>query len=316
MSLREGGYVRKRKQNKDPEGSLPKERYPVEDRVLKDAAWFLGKELLPLLGVEGKLRRAAPTEAVFLEISDFLADFNYEMEDGTWKHLEFESDRISTADLRRFRACEAVISYRYEVEVSTYVLCTSKTKVLRSQMSQGSSVYRVGIIRMKDYNADETIRNLEEKQKKKELDREEMLRILLTPLMEGEMPQAMRVRKSLEILQREQGRLEDRELIHMQSVLYALAMKFLTVEEIKQMKEMMSMTLLGKMLMEDGIEQGIERGIEQGIERGIEQGIAQGEFKTLHGLIKDGILTVREAAARKEMSEEEFQKKLKELRLI
>ena len=113
MSLREGGYVRKRKQNKDPEGSLPKERYPVEDRVLKDAAWFLGKELLPLLGVEGKLRRAAPTEAVFLEISDFLADFNYEMEDGTWKHLEFESDRISTADLRRFRACEAVISYRY-----------------------------------------------------------------------------------------------------------------------------------------------------------------------------------------------------------
>ena len=66
MSLREGGYVRKRKQNKDPEGSLPKERYPVEDRVLKDAAWFLGKELLPLLGVEGKLRRAAPTEAVFL----------------------------------------------------------------------------------------------------------------------------------------------------------------------------------------------------------------------------------------------------------
>jgi len=169
---------------------------------------------------------------------------------------------------------------------------------------------------MKDYNADETIRNLEEKQKKKELDREEMLRILLTPLMEGEMPQAMRVRKSLEILQREQGRLEDRELIHMQSVLYALAMKFLTVEEIKQMKEMMSMTLLGKMLMEDGIEQGIERGIEQGIERGIEQGIAQGEFKTLHGLIKDGILTVREAAARKEMSEEEFQKKLKELRLI
>lgn len=305
----------KRKQNRKPSrrqdkktdenrksGNPAKEGYPIEDRVLKDAAWFFGKELLPLLGVEEKLKRAAPTEAVFLEISDFLTDFNYEMEDGTWKHLEFESDRISLEDLRRFRASEAVISYRYGVEVSTYVVCTSKTKVLRSQMPQGLSIYRVGILRMKDYNADETIRNLEKKQKKKKLDREEMLKILLTPLMSGEMPQTMRIKKSLEILQREQGKLEDKELIHMQSMFYALAMKFLTVEEIKQIKEMMSMTLLGKMLMEDGVEQGIKQGLEQG------------EFQTLQGLIKDGILTAREAAARKGITEEEFQDKLKELR--
>lgn len=118
--------------------------------------------------------------------------------------------------------------------------------------------------------------------------------------MSGEMPQAMRIKKGLEILQKEQGKLKDRELLHMQSVLYALAMKFLTMEEIKQIKEMMSMTLLGQMLMEDGVEKGIE----------------QGEFKTLQGLIEDRILTVREAAARKGMTDEEFQGKLKELRLI
>lgn len=298
MSLPEGGLVGKRKQNR--KRNSQQSGYPVEDRVLKDAAWFFGKELLPLLGVEGTIKRAAPTEAVFLEVSDFLADFNYEMEDGTWKHLEFESDRITTADLRRFRACEAVISYRYGVEVSTYVLCTSKTKVLKIQITQGSSVYRVETIRMKDYNADKMIRSLEEKQKREELDREELLRILLTPLMAGEMSQAVRVKKSFEILQREQGRLEDRELIHMQSALYALAMKFLTVDEIKEIKEMMSMTLLGQMLMEDGMAKGIE----------------QGEFKTLYELVEDGMLTVKEAAVRKEMTEEEFRNKIKELHLI
>lgn len=33
-------------------------------------------------------------------IQDFLMDFTYEMEDGSWCHLEFESDSIRTDDLR------------------------------------------------------------------------------------------------------------------------------------------------------------------------------------------------------------------------
>lgn len=109
-------------------------------------------------------------------------------------------------------------------------------------------------------------------------------------------------------------------MARMQSVLYALAMKFLAVEEVKEIKEMMAMTLMGQMLMEDGIAKGIERGIEQGIEqgleRGLEQGIERGEFKTLLSLIEDGFLTKKEAAARKGMTVEQFQGKLMELKLI
>ena len=33
------------------------EDYPVEDRALKEAARFMGRELLPLLGVLGSVRR-------------------------------------------------------------------------------------------------------------------------------------------------------------------------------------------------------------------------------------------------------------------
>ena len=67
---------------------------------------------------------------------------------------------------------------------------------------------------------------------KKKMDR----RLLLTPLMAGKMPRMVRFQKSFEILQRERGRIEDRELTHMQSVLYALMTKFLTPEEIKKIK--------------------------------------------------------------------------------
>ncbi len=101
-------------------------------------------------------------------------------------------------------------------------------------------------------------------------------------------------------------------MARMQSVLYALAMKFLAVEEVKEIKEMMAMTLMGQMLMEDGI----AKGIKQGIERGLEQGIERGEFKTLLSLIEDGFLTKKEAAARKGMTVEQFQGKLMELKLI
>ena len=35
------------------------------------------------------------------------------------------------------------------------------------------------------------------------------------------------------------------------------------------------MTVLGKMLFEDGVEKGIEKGIEQGIEKGVQQGLGR-----------------------------------------
>ncbi len=179
------------------------------------------------------------------------------------------------------------------------MLCASKAKVPKNHLSQGLYTYRVRVIRLKDYNADKIIRRVEKKQRKRGLRRRELPELLLTPLMEGETPQAERIRKGFEILQRERGNLDNGELIHMQSVLYALMTKFLTPEEIKEIKEMMFMTLMGQLLMEDGMKAGLERG----------------EFKTLQELVADGVLTAAEAAARKKMTEAEFQKKLGELQL-
>lgn len=60
-----------------------------------------------------------------------------------------------------------------------------------------------------------------------------------------------------------------------------------------------------------GIEQGIEKGIEQGIEKGIEKGIKRGTVNTLISLVKDGILSIDEAAPRADMSVEDFEKYLR-----
>ena len=65
--------------------------------------------------------------------------------------------------------------------------------------------------------------------------------------------------------------------------------------------------------MEDGIEIGIEIGLEkgmkQGMEQGMAQGMAQGVLKALVELVKDGILTLTDAAARAGMSVSDFEAK-------
>ncbi len=240
--------------------------YPREDRALKAAAQLMGEELLALMGLEGKIKRALPTEQVQLRTEDFFEDFNYEMEDGKILHLEFESDSLTKDDLRRFRVYEAVLSYQYKREVITCVLCTARGRKQMNQLENGLNCYHVRLICLKDWDADSLIREMEEKQQINCLEREELLRVILSPLMSGRLPQPERIRRSLVLLRGEQENQEKSELLKMQAVLYVLAEKFLQKEELEKIREEINMTRLGQMIFDDGMEKGIEKGIEQGLE--------------------------------------------------
>ena len=58
----------------------------------------------------------------------------------------------------------------------------------------------------------------------------------------------------------------------MEAVLYTFAMKFLNKKQLKKIKEMMNMTILGEMILKDGIKKGRKEGRKEGIEKGIEKG--------------------------------------------
>jgi len=51
---------------------------------------------------------------------------------------------------------------------------------------------------------------------------------------------------------------------------------------------------------------GIEKGIAKGREEGIREGIKEGTVNVLISLVKDGILSIADAAKRANMSEESF----------
>ena len=61
--------------------------------------------------------------------------------------------------------------------------------------------------------------------------------------------------------------------------------------------------------VKQGIEQGIERGIEQGIERGIEQG-REAFLERAAGAVRDGVLTLPEAASVFGFAEDEIRVRL------
>ena len=260
---------------------------PLEDRALKEAARIIGEELLPMRGI-GQVKRTAPTEQVFLEIQDFLMDFTYEMEDGSWCHLEFESDSIKTDDLRRFRACDAVLSYHHKVVVNTVVLCSSKVVRIRERLTEGKNVYWVQVIRLKDRDADGVIHELEEQKRAGAgLEREDFKSLLLTPLMSGEMAQGERIGRSLVLLEDQRERLGREELIGMQSVLYAFAMKFWEKEELEKIRRILKMTILGQMLTEDARREGEAVGRREGEAVGRREGETVGRIQGRAGSVLD-----------------------------
>jgi len=229
---------------------------------------MIGDIFLRLAGITGTIKRIAPTEQVYLELRDFFQDFNYEMSDGSWAHLEFESDSITEKDLVRFRAYEAVISHHYGVAVTTYVVCSSSVKKLKSQLTQGINTYRVKLVRLRDQNADTILKQLESQAAERELERQDMLNLILTPLMEGKTSQLERILKSFRLLRNSCGAQDSENLRQLQAVLYLLAMKFLTPEELKIVKEELRMTYLGELIRQDGFNDGFSDGFDTGFSKG------------------------------------------------
>ena len=126
----------------------------TEDRVMKTAAVYFGQELLKTLGIEGEIRLAGPTEQVQLDIRAMSEDFNFILEDGSWVHLEFESDCVLEKDLVRFRVYDDFMELSYGIQVQTVVVCTAKTRIESLRLVRPNGYYEVKIICLKQEDGD------------------------------------------------------------------------------------------------------------------------------------------------------------------
>ncbi|MDY2699867.1 MAG: hypothetical protein SOV61_10000 [Lachnospiraceae bacterium] len=245
-------------------------RSQLEDKALKSATMYFGQELLPYLNVGKKIRRMLPTEQIRLEAVRASEDILFEMEDGTLSHFEFESVEITEDDLRRFRSYDAYTGMHYKKPVTTYVLCSGKVTRIRNELAEGMSIYRIIPLGLKQEDADTLIAALKAKAAVGTLTRENLAPLLLTPLMSGNSSIKDRILEAREIIGEEHLPLTKEDRQRMEAVLYAFACKFLENADLNEVKEELSMTVLGEMIWNDGLERGITQGMERGITQGIE----------------------------------------------
>ena len=237
-----------------------------EDLALKSAAAYFGDELIHWLGIRERALRAVPTEMVELETRHMYEDFLYEMENGMYYHFEFESDSISTEDLRKFREYEASTARIYKAPVVTYVICSSEVKNLRDSITEGINTYRVSLIRLKDENGDRLLEQLAEKTAGN-LTREDIIPLLFSPLMGGRFRQKERILRCIEVLKNAETIFPQNDIRKMEAILYTFAVKFLDDDELKSIKEAVAMTKLGQMIWNDALEKGREEGEKIGQKR-------------------------------------------------
>ncbi|MBM6947213.1 hypothetical protein [Mordavella massiliensis] len=234
----------------------------MEDLALKSAADYFGDEMIHWLGIREKALRSAPTELVELETRHMYEDFLYEMENGLWYHFEFESDSVSSADLRRFREYEASTARRIGAPVITYVICSSAVKHLKDSITEGINTYRVRLIRLKDDISDNVFARFAGGNAPAPT-REDMIPVLLSPLMAGKMAQPERILQGIRILRSAESAFDPSEIRKMEAILYAFAVKFLNNEDLSKVKEAIVMTKLGQMIWEDAVNQGREEGTQR-----------------------------------------------------
>lgn len=250
----------------NPEEKNGRQLVHGEDMASKFAMQFFATELLQYLGIRVKVRQIMPTEFVHLEVKHLYEDFNFQAEDGKWYHVEFESDSIGTDDLRRFRTYEAVTSQTYKVPVITYVLCSAGVKRPMSSLKEGINTYRVRVIRLKEKSADTVFRELERKECD-EVTKADLVSVVLTPLMKGKISPVERAKQGIRMLSGKYRNVSEEDLKRMQAALFVLADKFLTPDEMKEVKEVCAVNAFLQMYVDDGIQQGVQQGIQQGIQK-------------------------------------------------
>ena len=226
-----------------------------EDAVMKMGFDYFRNTILKTLGIDYQYEEIGPTELVELTIHSLYMDFTFLTTGGFYIHTQFQTTDKKEADLRRFHAYDAVYSNKTGKQVITYVIYSGGITNVKSELDCGLYTYRVQPIYLKDKNADEVFLKLKQKQDNGEAFTEDDYATLsLTPLMSGKISrkdmfkEAIRLTKSNNELTAEKTR----------AVLYTLADKFLDKTELDEIKEVLRMTRLGQMLMDDGMEKGME----------------------------------------------------------
>ena len=265
-----------------------------EDLIMKKAMDVFAEEGLKFFGIDKKVKDSSSTEIVVLEAKNLHMDYTFLMEDDTYIHVEFQTTDKGKDDLRRFRAYESLLSFQTGKDVVTYVVYSNGIQNVKTVLETGINEYSVKAISMFDKDGDIVIQEIEEKLNNNiEVTKQDLIALTFTPIMSGKLSKLDKIIKSIKLVKK----IDNEYRYDVESMLYAFADKFLDGKDLEKVKEEISMTKLGEMLVEDGIKKGkIEGKEEQAIETSkiaIKKGLSDELICELTGLSEKEINAIR-----------------------
>ena len=265
-----------------------------EDAILKMGFDYFRDSILKTLGIDYVFVESGVTELVELTIHSMYMDFTFLTVGDFYIHIEFQTTDSGKKDLRRFRAYESVLSHKTGKNVITYVIYSGGIEHAVTEMECGINVYRVKPIFLTEKDADRILKRLEKKkQRNEEFTEKDFAELAITPLMSSEKNRKDVILEAIKLSNIEISIAAQKTM----AMLYTLADKFLTGDDLKEVKEAVVMTRIGQMIFDDGVVRGIELGRDE-------------ERKLMSTLISKLLQEKRLDDLQRASEDEEFRKRL------
>ncbi|AGX44564.1 hypothetical protein FHU23_003217 [Clostridium saccharobutylicum] len=263
-----------------------------EDLIMKKAMDVFAEEGLKFFGIDKKVKDSSSTEIVVLEAKNLHMDYTFLMEDDTYIHVEFQTTDKGKEDLRRFRAYESLLSFQTSNDVVTYVVYSNGIHNTKSILQTGINEYNIKAISMYDKDGDIVIKEIEEKLNNNiKVTKQDLVALTFTPIMSSKLTKLDRIIKSIKIVKK----ITNEYRYDVESMLYAFADKFLDGKDLEKVKEEISMTKLGEMLVQDGIKKGEEKKAIEIAKTAIKEGMSDELIAKLTGLTESQVSIIRQS---------------------
>ena len=237
-----------------------------EDAIMKMGLDYFRDTILKAFGIDYAYKDTGPTELVELSIHNLYMDFTFLTTKNFYIHIEFQTTKNGRKDLRRFNAYEAVVHHQTGRKVITYVIYTGGIKHALCELDCGIHTYRIRPVYLREKDADKILRKLRKKVRNNiPLTDADFAQLAMSPLMSTSAERKDTIKAAL-LLAKQYTDITAQKTIAM---VYTLADKFLTGADLEDIKEVVAMTRIGQMLVDEGMEKGMEKGLEEGLEKGL-----------------------------------------------
>ena len=232
----------------------------VEDAVFKKAMEVFKDGAAEFFNLDVKIIAPAETEIKNIDIKTNAMDYLFYTDDDKYLHFEFQTTKKKD-DISRFLYYDSSLYYKSKKKITTIVVYSSEINDVVTKLDCGSIKYDIKSFYMSSFDGDVKLQNIKDKVDNNiELTEQDIITLSFIPLMSSEKSKSQITLESIEIAKNINDNKEKNNCL---MLLYALFDKFGDDVSKKRFKEVVSMTDVGRMIYEEGMEEGIEKGIEK-----------------------------------------------------